>query len=217
MPASRSPGRSALAVTCLLFMVVFLATAPNARANTIYNLVDYPSDEAGWKLSGSITTDGTIGDILPNDIVGWTWTASNGVASFTTNSTDNGSRTYTSWIGFSPNYTYPGILATPTKLSILDPGTLYLQNSWTGTSLDWTRWTPQSPAVYTANAPFSYNINNGFMWEDGYYENTNPPTELPAAGWVIATAAPEPSTLTLLGSALLGLGVVYLRRRKATA
>ena len=37
--------------------------------------------------------------------------------------------------------------------------------------------------------------------------------------WVIATAqpAPEPSTVTLLGTALMGLGVVYLRRRRAKA
>jgi hypothetical protein len=32
--------------------------------------------------------------------------------------------------------------------------------------------------------------------------------------WVIA-GVPEPSTVTLLFSALLGLGVVYLRRRRA--
>jgi hypothetical protein len=33
----------------------------------------------------------------------------------------------------------------------------------------------------------------------------------------ITVQAPEPATLTLLGSALLGLGVVYLRRRRAEA
>ena len=32
---------------------------------------------------------------------------------------------------------------------------------------------------------------------------------------LVLTVVPEPSTLTLLGSALLGIGVVYLRRRKA--
>ena len=34
-------------------------------------------------------------------------------------------------------------------------------------------------------------------------------------GIAVTNAVPEPSTRTLLGSALLGLGVVYLRRRKA--
>jgi hypothetical protein len=32
-----------------------------------------------------------------------------------------------------------------------------------------------------------------------------------------AVPTPEPATLTLLGSALLGLGVIYLRRRRAKA
>jgi formylglycine-generating enzyme required for sulfatase activity len=34
-------------------------------------------------------------------------------------------------------------------------------------------------------------------------------------GFRVAAAVPEPSTLALLGSALLGIGIVYLRKRKA--
>ena len=41
--------------------LMFLATA-QLRATT-YNLVDYPLDQGGHHLSGTITTDGTIGDL----------------------------------------------------------------------------------------------------------------------------------------------------------
>ncbi len=49
----------------------------------------------------------------------------------------------------------------------------------------------------------------------GFYRDlTVPETGSIAANepWVIATVAPEPATLTLLASALLGVGAVYLRR-----
>ena len=65
---------------------------------------------------------------------------------------------------------------------------------------------------------------------DGWYDNLAPSDYAPNFGvgpgsitynspdWIIATAVPEPTTLTLLFSALLGLaGAFYLRSRRATA
>ena len=61
---------------------------------------------------------------------------------------------------------------------------------WLG---DLNNWSPESfQALYPAAVPGSIGYNDP---------------------WVIAEVIPEPATLTLLGTALLGFGVVYLRRR----
>ncbi len=43
--------------------LMFLATPQLRATNITYNLVDYPLDQGGHHLSGTITTDGTIGDL----------------------------------------------------------------------------------------------------------------------------------------------------------
>jgi len=51
-----------------------------------------------------------------------------------------------------------------------------------------------------------------------FFSNLSPSGGPAAPLGIIATAAvPEPATLTLLGTALLGLAVAYLRRRRAKA
>ncbi len=46
-----------------------------ARGGDItYNLVNYQSYQEGWTLSGSITTDGTLGILTERNIISWTWT-----------------------------------------------------------------------------------------------------------------------------------------------
>ena len=42
--------------------MVFFA-APQLWADMVYQLVNYPLDQGGHTLSGTITTDGTIGDL----------------------------------------------------------------------------------------------------------------------------------------------------------
>ncbi len=62
----------------ILAIAAFMLAASGlgqARGGDItYNLVNYHSYQGGWTLSGSITTDGTLGTLTELDIISWTWT-----------------------------------------------------------------------------------------------------------------------------------------------
>jgi formylglycine-generating enzyme required for sulfatase activity len=61
----------ACGVCIALVAATIIAVAPSARANTTYDLVDYPALENGYTLSGTIMTDGVTGVLSRSDIVNW--------------------------------------------------------------------------------------------------------------------------------------------------
>ena len=124
-----------------------------------------------------------------------------------------------------------GVTATATQLLLQAEGALAFISTPIST-----------PGAYTddlvyANGNNTYGANGPTLWQivydnsmggydiktDGYYSIGSLP-DVPGSiaynsPWIIATAAPvpEPATLALLGSAVLGLALVYLRRRTAKA
>jgi hypothetical protein len=55
--------------------IALLVSANIAEAGQItYSIQNYPADQQGAILSGTITTDGTLGRLTAADIVAWTWT-----------------------------------------------------------------------------------------------------------------------------------------------
>ena len=82
-------GRFALAAASL---IVLLAFPLLCDAGTItYSIQNYPSDQNQASLSGTITTDGTIGDLAASDILSWSWTITPiGGAPYTLSSSDAG-------------------------------------------------------------------------------------------------------------------------------
>ena len=56
-----------------------------------YAIQNYPADQQGATLSGTITTDGVIGNLAASDILSWSWTITPaGGTPFTVTSSDAG-------------------------------------------------------------------------------------------------------------------------------
>jgi len=238
MTKSFSVQRSSFVVACLLFSAVLLASVSNATARTFtYNIVDYPGYETDQTTGGTDTISGTIvtdvnnGPLTYSDIVGGHITVQNPTYGAISCSLVDDSLNY---YGVGINGT---LLATPEAITqpfpepgqynqLLIQAVTLLDDLGDGYGYDTILNYDQG------NDPASDNIGESFLGSAridtptsyyGYQFNAVAPPSGIILGstdaWVIATAAPvpEPATLTLLGTALLGLGGVYLRRRRAKA
>src|SRR5208283_5916828 len=103
-----------------VMLFTLLTLPPAVIADRMYDLQSGPSLPMGWTLSGTITTDGTIGTIQATNILSWTWTLTNGVSSFSASSTDPYAGVSTITLG-APVNTMPGITATAAGLFLPVP------------------------------------------------------------------------------------------------
>jgi hypothetical protein len=195
--------RHVIASTAVL--IILLVVPQTTQADVTYTIQNYPADQNGHTVSGTITTDGHIGPLTEADITSWTVTFDN---TFTFRSTDAGAAT--------------GVLgdvqATSTSITL---GASLVTNSLTlglspnppmlVTFILWDRPVPVPPGLYQAvqnnHVPFSLLWNEVTQTLGGH----DP--------WVIAVAqggaVPEPASLCMAGIAITaGLAYGWSRHRR---
>jgi hypothetical protein len=196
--------RGLLATTVVASAIVaHLASVSAARADNItYNIIDYPLDQGGHHLSGTIITDGVSSNLWGGEIVGGVFVI------------DGESYSIGKAFGQEANPKGIGPIATATEILLPKWGFFLIEHPAPEGSDEWQTiiW------------------NRIGSWMEGYVGKSESassgPTywwnDTPASGlghiaaddpWVIATAAPEPSSLVLLGIGVASLSVYAWRRR----
>jgi hypothetical protein len=178
-----------IAVLVLTFGICCEASA----GSIAYNLVDMPADQNGFTVSGTITTDGAIGNLANSDITTWSVTISQGGTSETFTSGDGGPI-----VNIQNN-----LVATASEIYVPPAANFAVANDFqllsvpsipNPISIDQIRWVNSPQPIYMAQVNFS----SPPAW------NTTP--SVAGTNWVIATSVPEPPSLTMLGIAVTCLG-----------
>ncbi len=181
-------------------MAVLIALTHVAEAGQItYAIQDYPADQQGATLSGTITTDGVIGNLATTDIQSWSWTVtpSSGVP-FTLSSSDIGASVE---IGGS-------VVASQSSITIASPPSI---NNILGFGI--------FNAGHVVELFYEQGVGGSFYSAEdqggpgGRFWSTFNPQMGGTDPWVIAVAAsavPEPSSVLLLSAGIAGL--LFARR-----
>lgn len=192
-------------------MLFTLLTLPSAvMADRTYELESGPS-LLGGTLSGTITTDGTIGTIQATNILSWTWTMTSGGSSFTVSSTDPGAAVWTS----------TGLTSTGAALLVPDLGSIGFRGP--GGALQWDNPVGYLPGVNPDNQTqynqVQWGADNGGLGGPGVSWWQGMPAPGTMAGQIASTspvAVPEPSPLYIAGFGAV-YGCVYVMGQKRRA
>jgi hypothetical protein len=214
---SHTMNRALLLASLSLFLTVCLA-AESMGGPITYNIESYAALQNGYTLSGTITTDGTIGTLARANVTSWSFSVTGPTSYQLTSLTP------------TAGFVLDNLTATATSLTLAPPtadqeSLLSFQGGSFGstiTNLGYDR-NPVNPGEGgpATDAYSSFNgtgAASGISWRDVV---DNPPgLQLGGSTWVIATvtgsAVPEPSTLTLalLGMACLAVAQRTMRYRK---
>src|SRR5271157_1915349 len=197
----------------LAIAVTMLAASGQARGGDItYNLVNYPSAQEGWTLSGSITTDGTLGTLTNRNIVSWTWTVT--YPSFQTDTySSDGVESYAMIVGMQAS-AYD--LYIPVQFSSgQNEVALELASPTPAGRISVLGWiTPSSTGFFTG----LYQAQDTSLPYEFWYQIA-PTGAGPGGSLLIAGSAPpvpEPASIVLAGLAgVCGIAYGLVRKRRA--
>jgi hypothetical protein len=198
-----------LVAAVLLFSAELLVVASEARAET-WNIVDYTpyiqsTNGTIESIRGTIVTSGP----------GPSWGVADMTASLSITTVYG---IYTEQSAALP-ILYGPVVQEGTDLVLTQPGSSLQIGDYGNPGITYF-FGPGDDGitVEVLDSGMTHDYDSGWTW----LEWAGPPpiglTE-PDGSWILATATsvPEPTSLTLLISALLGLGLHYLRRRRAKA
>jgi hypothetical protein len=181
--------------TSALALLTVAAMASGAQADMIYNFQNFAAFQNGHTISGTITTDGTIGTITGANItamnISWTGGPNPG--------------------GFSAIWTpstMSGVTATATDLTISGGGQMTL---FAGPVFDGNNQFFIRPAINS----YSARSSSGISWSS--INPTGAGTAITFASNAGAAAVPEPSAFVLLGVSAISLIGGHRRKRKYAA
>jgi hypothetical protein len=206
------PKRSRWIVVRAFFLLFFPASAFSGTIT--YDIVNYPTLQNGYTVDGTITTDGNMGSLTAFDIISWSISIDGGVWPSPVTQANG------TIVDLDQPVDSPGLIASPAGLELQAGGPnelFFWPNSNDQNVLNWGSWTNHGHPF----ADYGLELSPGHFSWDAEDQNQDALAVMAApdnsSNLLIATPAPEPTALALLSAALLGLGVVYLRRRSAKA
>jgi hypothetical protein len=190
-----------------------VVTPTSHGASIVYTFQSYNSLQNGYTLSGTITTDGTIGALAPANITAWSYTITNGTT--TDHESGGGNDVYVTGVTVSATSISMGVSSGSSNF----PNNLVFTNGFVGL-LEYTR-TPPSNAPGFGDSYQAFSPNASLFWSASA---SNPPgLSLGGNTWIIAAnlaqAVPEPGSLTLalLGLSCLATAALWTRRHSRAA
>ncbi len=176
-------------------------------ATITYSIVNNAGFQNGYTLSGSITTDGTIGDVTLG-ILGWNWTVTDNATSAVVRSLSGN--------GAAGSYF---VQASATQIILKPFGENSRLDLGGGGVVSWNRRAAEDFGFFEMPASdeyyFQYNSTN--FWMNSGSGAATPLQSTADGSWIIAdggvSAVPEPSAFALLG--LSAFGLIVRRRRCA--
>jgi PEP-CTERM motif len=191
-----------------LVTMLFNAARITEAGEITYSIQNYPSDQQGATLSGTITTDGVVGNLAATDVLSWSWTITPlGGTSFTLSSSDAGTEVFLQGSIVASPSSITIAAPTPSPTGAANSNAFALSTNPGGSVTAFLEY--ERPAAiglsYTGVTPLG-----GLIW------GAENPTMGGLDPWVIATAGsvPEPTSLTLLAlGATCGIAFGLARKR----